>query len=232
MTKWRSLFLAALLTVSLSACGLRTWVDVDIAADSSGSVTVQLASDQELRDGLATFSPDTDVVAELSRGLADEGWNIEPSPEDGEWEGIVASKSFADLEELARLLEQATQGGESSISVTETDDAYVLSAELGPPGGDANQQQLFDQAAEVIDVDGRLTVRFPGPVTATNGEVGSDGSTVVWTYDEDTIVGFTAEAEATRVGVPVIWIVAGGSVVAAGVAAALLLRRRHRRSYC
>ena len=217
---------AVLLGFLLSACGLRAWVDVEITEESSGTVTLQLQSDQELRDGLAAFSPDTDVVGELSAGLVEDGWEIEDVPPDGEWQGVIASKPFADLAELSGLLDQATQGGGSSIEVVETSDAYQLSAELGPPQGDDNQQQLISQAAEVVDLDGRLTVRFPGEVTETNGEVQPDGSTVVWAYDEESIAGLEVRAEARKPTGFLVWIIVLLAAVAvAGIAVVVLVNR-------
>jgi hypothetical protein len=212
----------------LSGCGLRAWVDVDIADDSSGTVTVQLQSDQELRDGLATFSPDTDAVAQLSDGLAEQGWDIQDVPPDGEWEGVVASKPFSNLTELSGLLDQAVQGAGSSIDIVETADAYRLSAALGPPTGDDNQQQLLAQAAEVVDLDGRLTIHFPGEVTETNGEVQPDGTSVEWRYDAQSIAGFQLEAEAQKRSATDVWVIALIAGVAVAGALALILVRRRR----
>lgn len=226
MKVWLKLAIAAFMVVGLSGCGLRAWVDVDITDDSSGTVTLQLQSDRELREGLATFSPDSDVVGELSTALAEQGWDIQDVAPDGEWEGVVATKSFADFAELSGLLDEATQSGGSSFLVVETDGAYRLSAELGPPGADENQAQLFAEAADVVDLDGRLTVSFPGEVTAANGDIQSDGSTVVWNYDESSIVGLTIEAEARKPSGLGRWtVLALVAVVAGGAAVALVLRR-------
>ncbi len=205
--------LVALGTLLLSGCGLRAWVDVEIADDSSGLVTLELASDQALRDGVAAFSPDADPVAQLTDGLEERGWAISEAPADAEWEGVVATHEFADLEELTGLLGEAVQGGGSSIEVVETPDGYSLAAELGPPTGDSNQADLFAQAAEVIDLDGRLAVRFPGEVIASNGTVSEDGNAVTWAYDEESIAGFVVEAEARKPSSPIGPLVAGGAAV-------------------
>lgn len=184
----------------LPGCGLRTWVDVTIAEDSSGSVTVQVASDQELRESLATFSPDVDAVDELTNGLAERGWAIETAPADGEWEGVVATHTFTDLEELEGLLGEALQGGDSNLELVETEAGYSLAAALGPPASGTNEADLFAQASDVIDLDGRLSVRFPGEVTGSNGTVSDDGQTVSWTYDSQSIAGFEITAEAEKPG--------------------------------
>jgi hypothetical protein len=184
----------------LSGCGLRTWVDVTIAEDSSGTLTLHVASDQALRDGLATFSPDVNVVDQLTDGLSDQGWEIAPAPADGEWEGVIATQSFADLQELKGLLGEALQGGDSNLELVETDDAYKLSADLGPPASGTNEADLFAQVSDVIDVDGRLSVAFPVEVTETNGTVSDDGRTVTWAYDEESIAGLQIFAEAEEPG--------------------------------
>lgn len=223
------LLLGVLLVLGLSGCGLRAWIDVDIEEDSSGTVTVQFQSDRELREGLAAFSPDTDVTAQLSEGLAENGWDIAEAPTDGEWEGVVATTSFDDFGELSGLLDQAVQGGGSSVQVVETANVYRLEAELGPPAGDDNQQELLSQAADVVDLDGRLTVRFPGQVTETNGEIGSDGSTVVWSYDEETIVGLEIVAEAQKPAGLWPWAIGAIVVVAIGGAVIAVVLMRSRR---
>lgn len=221
----RALLLLAMFTL-LSACGLRTWVDVSIAEDSSGVVTLQLASDQELREGMATFSPDADPVEQLSSGLQEQGWTIETAEPDGEWEGVVATHTFADLVELQGLLGEALQGGESALELTETEDGYSLSAELGPPAEGTEQADLFSQAADVIDLDGRLAITFPGEVTDTNGAVSTDRRTVTWTYDEESILGLAIQAEAEKPGPNIIALI-GLLVVGTltGVVAGVLLRR-------
>jgi hypothetical protein len=195
----RALLLLALSTL-LSACGLRTWVDVAIDDAGGGTVTLEVASDQELRDGLATFSPDVDAVDQITSGLAEEGWTIEPAPADGEWEGVVATQTFADFQELEGLLGEALQGGDSNLELVETEDGYSLAASLGPPASGTNEADLFAQASEVIELDGRLSVRFPGEVTQSNGTVSEDGQTVTWTYDSETIVGLEVTAEAEKPG--------------------------------
>lgn len=226
----RAILLVAISTL-LSACGLRTWVDVSIADDSSGVVTLQLASDQALREGMATFSPDADPVEQLSSGLEEQGWTIGDAEPDGEWEGVVATHTFADLAELQGLLGEALQGGGSALELTETDEGYSLSAELGPPAEGTEQADLFSQAADVIDLDGRLDITFPGEVTETNGALSTDRRTVTWTYDEESIVGLTVQAEAEKPGsnIPaLIGLLVAGIVV--GVVVGVMLRRwRSRR---
>ena len=226
MPPWKKLVFVILGAAMLSGCGLRAWVDVEIADDSSGVVTLEVASDRELRDGIATFSPDADPVDQITSGLTERGWTIDPAEPDGEWEGVVASHTFEDLNELAGLLDEAVQGGGSRIEVSETADTYVLAAELGPPAGDGNQADLLSQAAEVIDLDGRLTVRFPGEVTQTNGAVSEDGTTVTWQYDEESIVGFSVEAEAEKPQSQIVrWLGVGAVVLMIGLAAFWVIQR-------
>lgn len=212
----------------LSGCGLRAWVDVEIEGDSTGTVVLQLASDEQLRSGLAAFSPDTDAVGQLSEGLADRDWVIEPMV-DGEWEGVIATHDFVDLEELAALLDEAVQAGGSNITLEETSSAYLLSAELGPPATDDNQADLLRQAADVIDLDGRLTVAFPGEVTSTNGSVSDDGASVTWTYDEESLTGFSIQAEARKPSSPLLPVLAAVAVVGLAIGAIVVRGRKKRR---
>jgi hypothetical protein len=223
----RTLVLLATGLLLLPGCGLRTWVDVAIAEDASGSVTVQVASDQELRDGLAAFSPDVDAVDELANGLAERGWAIETAPADGEWEGVVATQTFTDLEELEGLLGEALQGGNSDLDLVETDAGYSLAASLGSPAAGTNEADLFAQASDVIDLDGRLSVRFPGEVTESNGTVSDDGRTVTWTYDSESIAGFEIAAQAEKPGQNPL-VVVGVLALGAGIGLAVI-RMLHRR---
>ncbi|MGF1667648.1 MAG: hypothetical protein ACFCVC_15425 [Acidimicrobiia bacterium] len=215
----------------LSGCGLRTWVDVTIDDDSSGTVTLEVASDQELRDGLATFSPDVDAVAELTNGLADQGWVIETAPADGEWEGVVATQTFADFAELEGLLGEALQGGGSNLELVETDDGYSLAAALGPPASGTNEADLFAQVSDVIELDGRLSVRFPGKVTESNGTVSDDGQTVTWAYDSESIAGLEVTAEAAKPGQnPIVAVVVLAMGAGIGLALIRFIQRRRQAS--
>jgi hypothetical protein len=229
MRKPRTLMIVIVGSFLLSGCGLRTWVDVAIDEGSSGSVTLVVASDQELRDGLATFSPDVDAVAELTGGLAELGWVIEPAPAEGEWEGVVATQTFADFEELEGLLGEALQGGGSNLELVETDEGYSLAAALGPPASGTNEADLFAQVSDVIELDGRLSVRFPGEVTESNGTVSEDGQTVTWTYDSQTIAGLEVTAEAEKpVQNPIVAIVVLAMGAGIGLSLIRLIQRRRQ----
>jgi hypothetical protein len=231
MRRSRALLILVVGSFLLSGCGLRTWVDVTIDEGSGGSVTLQVASDRELRDGLATFSPDIDVVAELTSGLAAQGWVIEPAPADGEWEGVVATQEFADFVELEGLLGEALQGGGSNLELVETDDGYSLAAALGPPASGTNEADLFAQASDVIELDGRLSVRFPGQVTESNGTVSEDGQTVTWTYDSESIAGLEVTAEAAKPRQnPIVAVVVLALGAGIGLALVRLIQRRRQAS--
>ncbi len=231
MRTFRTLLVFVVGSFLLSGCGLRTWVDVTIDEGSSGTVTLQVASNQELRDGLATFSPDVDAVAELTNGLAEQGWDIDAAPADGEWEGVVATQIFADFAELEGLLGQALQGGGSNLELVETDDGYSLAAALGPPPTGTNEADLFAQASDVIELDGRLSVRFPGEVTESNGTVSEDGQTVTWTYDSESIAGLEVTAEAEKPGQnPIVAVVVLALGAGIGLALVRLVQRRRQDS--
>lgn len=222
----RRLVAIVALVLLLPGCGLRTWVEVDIGEDSSGVVQLQVASDEALRQGLATFSPDTDVVDQITEGLGEQGWQIETAPADGEWEGVIATHTFADFAELEGLLGEALQGGESAVILTESDDGYLFEAELAPAAEGADQSDLLAQAAEVIELDGRLAITFPGEVIETDGALSEDRRTASWTYDEETVFGFEASARAEKPGLGLVGILV---VAGAGLGLGLLLGAAVRR---
>jgi hypothetical protein len=216
-------FSFVLLALVLSSCGLRTWVDVTIDPSNTGTVTLLVASDQELRDGLSSISQGIDPVASITSGLEDEGWTVTPST-DGEWQGVEATHDFADLAELESLVSQAGRG--TGISIIDNGRGYSLSADLTAPTLDGQNADLFAQASDAIKLDGRLSVRFPGRVISTNGAVNDTGDTVTWTYDASSINGLTLEAEVRKpVGI-VVPIASGLGAVAIALLVWWMIKRR------
>jgi hypothetical protein len=211
----RILFLGVV-TLLASGCGVRTWVDLEIGPDGSGEVMFALAGDEELRAGLATFSPDADPVETARPELEAAGWTVEDTV-DGDWQGILAQRAFADLAELDQALGEAFQA-DRPIELTETDTGYRLYGELGS----GEDMGALAQGLDVIDLDGRFSVTFPGEVVSSNGEVA--GTTVTWTFDAESLAGLVLEAEARKPASLVPWLIGGVTVVLAVAAGWLVIR--------
>jgi hypothetical protein len=213
-----------LLAMVLSSCGVRAWVDVAIDRSNSGQVTLTFATDQELRDGLASISQGIDPAATITSGLEEQGWTVETSS-DGNWMGVVARHTFSDLAELESLVAQAGQG--TGLQITDTGRGYTLRAELSTPTVDDQNAALMSQAAGVIDIDGRLSVRFPGKVVTTNGTVNQAGDTVTWTYDAKSLEsGLTLQADVRKpIGI-LVPIAAGLGLAAIAAVVWWTMRRR------
>jgi hypothetical protein len=183
--------LAVLVLVLITtACEIRTWVDIDLSSGNGGTVSIQFGFDEELREVIEGFGGG-DPLGGIEEQVEEEGWTVAEFNE-GEVSGITATRQFSSLEQMQETLESA--GPEEvgamlqSISITEIDDSISFEATVGSPldddlGGELGGG-LNPGAVDLLTVDGRVTVTFPGQVTSHNGTL--QGNTVTWTFDEDT----------------------------------------------
>jgi len=100
----RLILLVALVSLLAVGCEVQTTVDVAVAADGSGTVTVSCQLDK----AAAARMPDFDqslLVADLRRA----GWRIDGprSVPGGGWQ-VVGSRRFADAAQLGTVMEQVT----------------------------------------------------------------------------------------------------------------------------
>ena len=92
-----------LLTLVLSACTIRFDIGVEVNEDESGTFSLFIGLDEELRQ-LAEQSGGDDL--DITQGLEDvpEGWTVEEVTEDG-FEGVRVTADFASFEDLDRQVQ-------------------------------------------------------------------------------------------------------------------------------
>lgn len=197
----------------LSACRLDVGVDVAMADDGSGTVTVTAVADAEL------MAKAPGALADLRLDdLRAGGWSVDgPTAVAGGGQRLVVSKPFVSPEHGARVLAELSGDGGPLHDVTlDLTRSFAtvrsgLTATARLDGGlaalgDAELQQalggkvpLSDRVTGDVGEGLKLTVtaRLPGRIDASNGTVAADGTSVSWT--PDLRAGQTAELTASFV---------------------------------
>lgn len=218
MTALRRLALAALCVLSLTACEVRSWLMIDMSSLSNGKITAQVGFDEAFRDAMSEFGGGADLLSEIEDDAPREGWMVDRFT-DGDIEGVTLQRRFASFEELAEILDRGVGSGPQEgmvqeLSVTQTDDTVRFEARipgLGDfPGGDLQMPHL----EEMLTVDGKIEVTFPGEVIEHNGEL--EGRTVTWTFDAVNR-GETEMFAVARKGGGFSWVAVIGVLLALGV---------------
>jgi hypothetical protein len=213
----------------MTACEIRTYLDIDMADTSNGTVSVQVGFDDQFREAMEEFGGGTDLVGELEADAPGEGWTVERF-EDGDIEGVAMTKEFSSIEELEALVEEGRISGPQEglvgeVSFTDTGDTIRFQADV-PEGGDF---EGFDteQMEGLFTYDARISVTFPGEVIEHNGEL--EENTVTWTFaDPASMAGSELFAEARRgSGSPVVAII--GVLLGLGVVALVVWQVLSRR---
>jgi hypothetical protein len=191
----RRILLLAMLGLLASACQVRTWIDVAFNDATTGTVSLQVGFDEEFRSAVGDLGQSQDLTADIRTQAEAGGWTVAEFT-DGDIEGVLLSRTFGDLDELARLVnEPLAEGGESfsSFTITETDGTVRLEAQLSSLGGGTDLQ-----FPDLITVDGRVRVTFAGEVIDHNGTI--EGKTVTWTFDQESAETMGIFAEARKPG--------------------------------
>lgn len=192
----RSVGLALVAAVVLTACQLRTEVNVSVTEDGSGTVEVALALDEEA----ASRRPDLADELEVD-DLVATGWEVTgPAEEADGWTWIRARHDFGDPAEVALLvdeiagpdgpfrdfrLQRADGFAETSfrfegvVDFTGGLDAAVADRDLAETLGAEPLELLDERLEQAIDrvVQVQVAVRLPGtvesnaPTRASNGAV-------------------------------------------------------------
>lgn len=216
-------------TLLLGACEIRSYLDIDMADTSNGTVSVQVGFDDQFRDAMKEFGGGTDLVGELEADAPGQGWTVDRF-EDGDIEGVEMTKQFSSLEELQLLLEEGRLSGPQEglvgeVSFVDTGDTIRFEAEM-PEGGDFEGMDP-GQMEGLFTYDARISVTFPGEVIAHNGDL--VGNTVTWTFDDPaTMAGSGLFAESRKgSGLPIVAIV--GVILGLGVVALVVWQVLARR---
>jgi hypothetical protein len=185
-----------MLALALSSCTIRFDMGVDVKEDESGTFTVFVGLDQEMRDLIAqSGGEDTNIVDQMTQQVP-EGFKVEEYSEDG-FEGAKISGSFSSFDDLNQRLTQAggdqasALGGDvvNSFQFTHEGDEFHFTADVSSLGqdltttlGDAGSSDLpsgFDTSmlSDLFDMRFRLTL--PGEIKDNNAD-SVNGNTLTW----------------------------------------------------
>lgn len=214
--------------LSLTGCEVRSYLDVDLADPTAGTVEVQLGFDQEVRRAVEQVGGGADLLGFLAEDAPGAGWQVEPFME-GPLEGVVLSRSFASVTELQGILTESMASGPQGAALgvmTFTDDGDIVRFEASPAAGGASGPIDLATLPGLFEYDARVRVTFPGEVLEHNGQL--EGNTVTWVFDDPAdLAGAELFAEARRGrGIPFVVTV----LALTGGAGAALVAMRFRRA--
>ncbi len=228
--------LLGLLLLLLTACEMRTWVDIDLTNPNAGEVVMTIGFDEQFRQFLEDAGGPGDIFGEIET-RAGEGWTVAPFADEG-IEGVTMTRSFSSLDEMARVLQEAPDLGPNmdgasapmvqGLSVVDTGSTIRFEGSIPSVGGEEFQGFNPEEALGIIDFDARVSVAFPGEVIEHNGEL--NGRTVTWRFFENDFTGVEMFAEAKKGGgiSPVVIGAIVLALVVAGVVAYRVLGSRTR----
>ncbi len=194
MKRYVPLFL--LLTLALSACTIRFDIGVDVNEDESGTFTLFVGLDEELRQ-LSEQSGGDDL--NFTEGLEDvpEGWTVEEVTEDG-FEGVRISADFTSFEDLDRRIGELGETADTGIGtdflqdfgLTHEGDEFRfqvdvtgLDDELAGALDDSGSEDLFSGLDASSLIEDLFEIRFrlvlPGEIGENNADE-VDGNTLTW----------------------------------------------------
>ena len=225
-----------LFILALSACKVRVDALLVIEEDESGTLTLEVSADQELRD-LAESQGGSEIT--LNEEIPD-GWTFEDFT-DGDFEGGRITTSFGSLDELrSRLSEFAETAGTdngapdfiSQVQVTREGDLFNFRADLagledglGAAVGGELDASVF--LADLFDI--RMVLTMPGTIVTSNADATAE-STLTWnlsTNDDGRILEAQSDLGAARGG-PVIGLIVLVLVIAV-VGYVVIQRRKGQR---
>ena len=206
----------ALPVLLLAACELRLHVDTVVQEDATGTLTMELSADRELRSlaGDEWQSLGIDIL-DFSDIFASEHVEVQPIS-DGDFQGWRISGPI---------------GGSSDIGdVTLTREEDIVAFRLRMGGNGFSDQGGFDEFGTLL-VDQMLDIRFrltmPGEIIAHNADV-VEGNTLVWYPLASNLPSLTMEARSQIPGRSLTLFVVVGLVLTAIVGAFVMGRRgRH-----
>jgi hypothetical protein len=229
----RRILLVSLLALALTACEIRTHLNIDAADLSNGVITAQLGFDEEFRDAMEEFGGGGDLLAEVESSAPSEGWEVDRFTE-GDIEGVTLTQNFSSIEELRGILSGSSiaageTGGWEDLTFTQTDDNTLrFEATLTAPGMEGTEDLGFEGIGTLLDFDFQIAVTFPGEVIEHNGVLAE--RTVTWDLDAEALADAELFAE-SRIGSPFPWAILGGillGLVVIGVVAWSVISRRSR----
>ena len=183
--------LALAVILLLSACEFRIRADLVIEEDESGTLSVELAMDEELA-ALAGGNFGGELA--IGEELVPSGWTAELVTDEG-YEGIRASTGFGSLDELGQRLGELAEGTGTAdtpllafladMSPTREEDTFrfhlLIPEEVEAMVGEGLQESPIPIDLALLDevFDIRLSLVLPGDLLSSNADLVS-GQTLFW----------------------------------------------------
>lgn len=238
--------LLILMVLGLSACTIRFDIGVDVNKDESGSFTIFVGLDEEMRELASQFGGEDMSLTDQILADVPEGFEAEEYSEDG-FDGVRLSADFNSFDELNAKLAGAGSGVGDAIgadlvndfNLTHDGDEFHFSADLG--GVDQSLTDAIGQAggedvlsgfganalSDVFDVRFRLTL--PGTIEDNNADT-VNGNTLTWNISLDDPRD-TLEAVSSAAGGTSALLIGGAAVIAAAaIGGGIAMSRRKKRS--
>jgi len=234
-----------LAALALTGC-IKTKVSMEIKPDGSGSVTTLIGFPAAMMSMATEAAPELgqDPMQELEQMVKDQlGETVSfRRYTEGEYEWIEAAQSFANLDELAKIMTDGQGVEDFSAEKEETffRDRYTLDFRMSLQ----NEQLGLDPAtlqgaeelglgldpAELFDV--QVAARLPGRVAETNGTYNEETGEIVWSGSTSGVIEVHAVSEAWNLGNLAIIAGAAGLVVLilGGGVVFLLVRSSRKRA--
>ena len=213
-----------LLALLSTACKVSIEQTTVIEADESGSATVAIALDDELRTLLETAGQDVSGFGDSF----DDRFVVNELV-DGEMTGIIAVAEFANLGELEEILASTPALGQAvdQISLTHEDSVFAFDASLGnvaeqigdvAGAGDFISSDNFD---DVFDIS--ISMLLPGDMIDHNADQVAEDGMLTWNISSSSSGELSASSEVRTSITP---LAIGAVIVILGLAVALFRRRR------
>lgn len=238
---------ALALVFALASCEMNVRMDTTLDEDGSGSFTLTMGVDRELRDFLdaaaqqgITERSSLALIEELFAGLESKGWTVARDEPDSGLR-FEASRAFADsagfdavLEDLrsARTSEDTgfgdvefTLGYERGGSTFRSDARFFGTVDTTQPDPTPAQRFLLEQAQRGLRFE--IAARMPGAIGATDGGGTVGDGAVVWRPRIGESLSFFAESSSLKLGT-LLAVLVPGIALLAGLGWFLLGRRRRR----
>ena len=228
----RRLILIVLFVFALTACEVRTHLNIDASDVSNGQITAQVGFDEDFREAMEEFGGGGDLLAEVESSAPSEGWEVDRFT-DGDIEGVTLTQHFTSIEELQSILSTSSiasgeSGGWEDLNFTETEDSIRFEASLSAPGMEGAGDIGMEEVGAFLDFDFQIAVAFPGEVIEHNGVL--EDRTVTWELDEEALADAELFAEA-RKGISFPWAIVGGvllGLIVIGIVVWSILSRRRQ----
>lgn len=219
----RILILVAALALLTTACKIEINANIDINADKSGTIAIELGLDDEFADLMASmsdepFDPTTmfeDMDLESAPGA------VQSEETRGDMTFYIVTIPVDDITDPQDLGGQAAEGLTEDITVTFTDElvSVVASVDASEALGGGGELDMFtpEMLAESFAVNIRITM--PGEILSHNAD-SQDGNTLTWNVDLAAGGALDIQAESDpraseSSGIPIWVFIAAGAVLVA-----------------